>query len=262
MLQAMNTGHEGSLTTIHANDTRDALARLEMMVAMTGFELPIPVVRQYIAAGIRLVVHLARLKGGVRRVTRVSEIVERPERRVPAGRHLRLQATGTRRPGRRQRRRSTRPAIGRVAWSDSRTPASSWRLRFSANPSHAEQVPGLKARWGTPRASIWTSSMESLNSPNLIALLSFAGIASALGALSWGLRDLVFGRTPEAELKRELRRLPSFQADGTESVVQRLDLWLERTVYWSGPGFVPGSRTAADPRGIGGWWSGIRRHRE
>jgi pilus assembly protein CpaF len=74
MLQAMNTGHEGSLTTIHANDTRDALARLEMMVAMTGLELPVPVVRQYVAAGIRLVVHLARLKGGVRRITGISEI--------------------------------------------------------------------------------------------------------------------------------------------------------------------------------------------
>lgn len=75
MLQAMNTGHEGSLTTIHANDARDALARLELMVAMSGFELPIPVVRQYIASGIALVVHLARLKGGVRRVMQVSEIV-------------------------------------------------------------------------------------------------------------------------------------------------------------------------------------------
>lgn len=75
MLQAMNTGHEGSLTTIHANDTRDALARLELMVAMAGYELPIPVVRQYIATGIGLVVHLARLKGGPRRVMRVSEIV-------------------------------------------------------------------------------------------------------------------------------------------------------------------------------------------
>jgi len=75
MLQAMNTGHEGSLTTIHANDTRDALARLEMMVAMSGFELPVPVVRRYIASGIALVVHLSRLKGGVRRVMQVSEIV-------------------------------------------------------------------------------------------------------------------------------------------------------------------------------------------
>ncbi len=74
MLQAMNTGHEGSLTTIHANDTRDALSRLEMMVAMAGFELPVDVVRQYVAAGITLVVHVARLKGGVRKVTRITEI--------------------------------------------------------------------------------------------------------------------------------------------------------------------------------------------
>ncbi|GAB6165061.1 CpaF family protein [Thermostilla marina] len=75
MLQAMNTGHEGSLTTIHANDTRDALSRLEVMVGMTGFDLPVPVVRKYIASAITLVVHLARLKGGVRRVMRISEIV-------------------------------------------------------------------------------------------------------------------------------------------------------------------------------------------
>ncbi|MDZ7618462.1 MAG: CpaF family protein [Patescibacteria group bacterium] len=75
MLQAMNTGHEGSLTTVHANDTRDALSRLEMMIAMAGFDLPIAVMRQYIAAGIRLVVHLARLKGGARRITKISEVV-------------------------------------------------------------------------------------------------------------------------------------------------------------------------------------------
>jgi pilus assembly protein CpaF len=74
MLQAMNTGHEGSLTTIHANDTHDALSRLELMVSMAGFELPVMVVRRYVASAITLVVHLARLKGGVRRVTRVSEI--------------------------------------------------------------------------------------------------------------------------------------------------------------------------------------------
>ena len=74
MLQAMNTGHEGSLTTIHANDTRDALSRLEVMVSMAGHELPASVVRSYIGSAITLVIHLARLKGGVRRVIRVSEI--------------------------------------------------------------------------------------------------------------------------------------------------------------------------------------------
>lgn len=82
MLQAMNTGHEGSLTTIHANDTRDALARLELMVAMAGFELPVNVVREYMAFGIQLLVHVSRLKGGVRRVTRVSELTGVEEGRL------------------------------------------------------------------------------------------------------------------------------------------------------------------------------------
>jgi len=74
MLQAMNTGHEGSLTTIHANDCKDAIARLEMMVAMTGLELSTRVVRSYISSGIELVVHLSRLPGGERRLLRVSEL--------------------------------------------------------------------------------------------------------------------------------------------------------------------------------------------
>jgi pilus assembly protein CpaF len=75
MLQAMNTGHEGSLTTVHANDTRDALSRLEMMVKLAGFELPVPIIRQYVSTALTLVVHLARLKGGARKVLRVSELV-------------------------------------------------------------------------------------------------------------------------------------------------------------------------------------------
>src|SRR4051812_27532619 len=75
MLQAMNTGHDGSLTTIHANDTRDALSRLETMVTMAGFEMPLLVIRNYIASAVRVIVQLARLKGGARKVVRVSEIV-------------------------------------------------------------------------------------------------------------------------------------------------------------------------------------------
>jgi pilus assembly protein CpaF len=67
MLQAMNTGHEGSLTTVHANDALDALTRLEIMVMMAGFDLPVPVIRYYVSSALRLVVHLSRLKGGARR---------------------------------------------------------------------------------------------------------------------------------------------------------------------------------------------------
>ena len=74
MLQAMNTGHDGSMTTIHANDTRDALSRLEMMVTLAGADLPLPIIRQYTSSAITLVIHLSRLKGGPRKVIRVSEI--------------------------------------------------------------------------------------------------------------------------------------------------------------------------------------------
>lgn len=74
MLQAMNTGHEGSLTTIHANDTRDALSRLEMMVGMGGFDLPIWIIRRQIANAIQIVVQVARLQGGARKIIRISEV--------------------------------------------------------------------------------------------------------------------------------------------------------------------------------------------
>ena len=74
MLQAMNTGHEGSMTTIHANTCRDALARLESMVAMANLNLPERAVRQQIASAIGIVVQIARLSDGSRRVTNVVEI--------------------------------------------------------------------------------------------------------------------------------------------------------------------------------------------
>jgi pilus assembly protein CpaF len=74
MLQAMNTGHDGSLTTIHANSPRDALSRIENMVLM-AVELPVTAIREQIASGINLLVHLSRLQDGSRRVTHVTEIV-------------------------------------------------------------------------------------------------------------------------------------------------------------------------------------------
>ena len=75
MLQAMNTGHDGSLTTLHANSPRDALARLETMISMAGLNLPEKGMRQQIASAIDVIVHLSRLSDGRRRVMRVAEIV-------------------------------------------------------------------------------------------------------------------------------------------------------------------------------------------
>jgi pilus assembly protein CpaF len=74
MLQAMNTGHEGSISTIHANTPRDALARLETMVMMAGMELPSRAIREQVAAAIHLIVQIARLSDGSRKVVSVSEV--------------------------------------------------------------------------------------------------------------------------------------------------------------------------------------------
>jgi pilus assembly protein CpaF len=74
MLQAMNTGHDGSITTVHANAPREAMARLETMVLMSGMELPVRAIREQVASGIDLVIHQARLKDGTRRVTHVTEV--------------------------------------------------------------------------------------------------------------------------------------------------------------------------------------------
>jgi pilus assembly protein CpaF len=74
MLQAMNTGHDGSLTTVHANSTRDALARVETMVLMAGYDLPLRAIRQQIASALDLIIHLERLEDGTRRVTAITEV--------------------------------------------------------------------------------------------------------------------------------------------------------------------------------------------
>jgi len=74
MMQAMNTGHEGSLTTVHANSPRDALARIENMILMAGFDLPVLVIREQIASAIHMIIQLARLVDGSRRIVQVTEV--------------------------------------------------------------------------------------------------------------------------------------------------------------------------------------------
>lgn len=75
MLQAMNTGHEGSLTTIHANSPRDVISRLETMVLMAGMELPLRAIREQIGSAIHLIVHESRFSDGTRKVSRIAEVV-------------------------------------------------------------------------------------------------------------------------------------------------------------------------------------------
>ena len=74
MLQAMNTGHDGSLSTVHANSPRDALARIETMVLMSGFDLPVRAIREQVASALDGIVHIERLEDGSRRVTSITEV--------------------------------------------------------------------------------------------------------------------------------------------------------------------------------------------
>ncbi|MFV1948398.1 MAG: CpaF family protein, partial [Anaerolineales bacterium] len=74
MLQAMNTGHDGSITTLHANSPRDAISRLETMAMMAGLEIPMLALRTQIAAAIDLIIHMERLSDGTRKITKITEV--------------------------------------------------------------------------------------------------------------------------------------------------------------------------------------------
>jgi pilus assembly protein CpaF len=74
MLQAMNTGHDGSLSTVHANSPRELLSRLEVMVLMSGVDLPVSAIREQIAGSVQIIVHQARYPCGARRITRITEL--------------------------------------------------------------------------------------------------------------------------------------------------------------------------------------------
>jgi pilus assembly protein CpaF len=87
MLQAMNTGHDGSMTTVHANSTHDVLVRLDSMVLMGGIELPIRSIREMIASAIHIIIHTARLSDGSRKVVQITEATGMMEDQL----HIRLQ---------------------------------------------------------------------------------------------------------------------------------------------------------------------------
>jgi pilus assembly protein CpaF len=75
MLQAMNTGHDGSITTVHSNSPRDTLSRLETMVLMAGIDLPVRAIREQVASALDLIEHQERLRDGTRRLVQVTEVV-------------------------------------------------------------------------------------------------------------------------------------------------------------------------------------------
>ncbi|MBN1588989.1 MAG: CpaF family protein [Pirellulales bacterium] len=133
MLQAMNTGHEGSLTTLHANTPRDAMARLETMIMMAGFELPLKAMRSQIASAIDLIVQTNRLQGGPRKITSVAEIVGMEQDTVVMQEIYRFEKSGIDEGGRAHGKfvaTGIRPTfMNRLESAGVRLPASAFRER-------------------------------------------------------------------------------------------------------------------------------------
>ena len=132
MLQAMNTGHDGSLTTIHANSPRDALYRLDTMVAMADLNIPDRAVRQQVASAVNLVVQLTRLSDGQRRVTAISEITGMEQDVITMQDIYLFERTGLKPDGRVSGVFSATGIRPKCAQRAARPPASRWRPRCSS----------------------------------------------------------------------------------------------------------------------------------
>jgi pilus assembly protein CpaF len=134
MLQAMNTGHDGSLTTCHANTPRDAIARIETMIMMSGFEMPIRAMRTQIANAVDLIVQVNRLQGGPRKVTHITEICGMEQETIVMQDIFKYQQEGVNERGRAVGHFTAtgiRPSfMGRLESSGVRLPASAFRERI------------------------------------------------------------------------------------------------------------------------------------
>jgi pilus assembly protein CpaF len=133
MLQAMNTGHEGSMTTLHANTPRDAIARVETMIMMSGIDLPLKAMRQQIASAVDLIIQANRLQGGPRKITSITEIVGMEQETVVMQDIYRYVQTGVNEQGRaigRFEATGIRPTfMDRLETAGVRLPASAFRQR-------------------------------------------------------------------------------------------------------------------------------------
>jgi len=133
MLQAMNTGHEGSMTTLHANTPRDGVARLETMIMMAGFELPLKAMRTQIASAVDLIVQASRLQGGVRKITHITEVVGMEQETVVMQDIYRFDREGVDETGRAHGKfvaMGVRPAfMPRLEAAGIRLPSSAFRQR-------------------------------------------------------------------------------------------------------------------------------------
>ena len=154
MLQAMTTGHDGSLSTGHANSPADMLRRLETMVLMTGYELPLRAIREQIASAVDLIVHTARLKDGSRKIVNITEVYGIEDDEILLHDIFAFEQTGITTTGR-SRASSSRPASGPRSWPQFKARASSCRPANSASRRRSPVWWNSKMSW----VRIWSSSI-------------------------------------------------------------------------------------------------------
>ena len=170
MLQAMNTGHDGGMTTVHANSPRDALARLETMVLMAGLELPSRAIREQIVSALHLIVHVRRFEDGVRRVESIAEIVGMEGTTPQLQDIFRFERRGLQRGGRLPAS-SWPPASSRASWKNCKSGESRFPEPFSRRASPPPMVEILlffgllllglgvvASAWRNARAATWPAS--------------------------------------------------------------------------------------------------------
>ena len=160
MLQAMTTGHEGSLSTGHANTPADMLRRLETMILMTGYEMPMRAIREQIASAVDLIVHTARLKDGSRKIVNITEVYGIEDEEILTQDIFVFEQTGC--GTARSRASSSRPGTGRPSWASSRATGSSCRPGSSGSRSRergaADATPQAQGTMGRRqrRRTAWT----------------------------------------------------------------------------------------------------------
>ena len=156
MLQAMNTGHDGSLSTIHANTPRDALARVETMVLMAGYDLPVEAIRQQVASALDLIVQLERLQDGSRRVTSITEVGRMESDVITLSELFKFKVDEVL-PDRTVVGGSARPACGRRSSTSSSAAASTLPTSLFGNGA-ARTSPSPAERGGVKRAALFVAA--------------------------------------------------------------------------------------------------------
>ena len=162
MLQAMNTGHDGSMTTVHANTPRDALSRIEQMIGMSGIDIPPRSARAQIASAIHVVIQVARLSDGRRKLVSLSEMTGMEGDVITMQEIFRFRQTGLDADGQ-VRASSKRPGSGRGSWTRSRLTASICRRTCSAQTRSSTNergwlkalILGLRVRRGRAPCELW-----------------------------------------------------------------------------------------------------------